>query len=104
MFSMHRFYYVFSIATMSHCVKHFQKATLSTLEEALEAASLHPAQCLGIENHKGTLEYGSDADFIILDDDLNIYATFIAGQNAFLSPSLSAEKGVSFCDPKTLNS
>ena len=47
---------------------------------ALEAASLHPAQMLGIVDQKGSLEYNTDADFVILDDDLNVLATFIAGQ------------------------
>ncbi len=32
-----------------------------TVEAALEAASLHPANLLGISHRKGTLEYGSDA-------------------------------------------
>lgn len=32
-----------------------------SVEEALEAASLHPAQLLGISNKKGNLDYGSDA-------------------------------------------
>lgn len=32
-----------------------------SVEEALEAASLHPAQLLGISNKKGNLNYGSDA-------------------------------------------
>lgn len=32
-----------------------------SVETALEAASLHPAQLLGIEHKKGTLDYDSDA-------------------------------------------
>lgn len=32
-----------------------------TVEAALEAASLHPAQMLGVSDRKGTLEYGTDA-------------------------------------------
>lgn len=32
-----------------------------TVEAALEAASLHPAQMLGVSHRKGTLEYGTDA-------------------------------------------
>jgi len=94
----------FSIATMSHCVKHFRKATFSTIEEALEAATLHPAQCLGIEDKKGSLEYGTDADFIILDDELNIYATFIRGINAFESPDLLDQRGVKLCELHTVKS
>ena len=95
-------YFIYSVATMSHCVKHFRKATFSTIEEALEAATLHPAQCLGIEHKKGSLEYGTDADFIILDDDLNIYATFIAGMNVYANPALYDEKGVTLCEPNAL--
>lgn len=47
---------------------------------ALEAASLHPAQLLGITKSKGTLDYGSDADFIFLNDNLEVKATYIAGE------------------------
>ncbi|XP_056392277.1 N-acetylglucosamine-6-phosphate deacetylase [Hyla sarda] len=69
-----------SIATMDTCVRHFHEATGCTVEEALEAASLHPAQLLGLQHHKGTLDFGADADFIQLDDNLNIKATYIAGE------------------------
>lgn len=31
------------------------------MELALEAASLHPAQLLGLEKRKGTLDFGADA-------------------------------------------
>ena len=47
---------------------------------ALEAATLHPAKCLGIEKQKGTLSYDADADFIMLDDDLHVVSTWIAGE------------------------
>ncbi|KAL5012930.1 hypothetical protein ScPMuIL_011481 [Solemya velum] len=69
-----------SIATIDTCVRHFAKATQCGVVEALEAASLHPAQMLGITDRKGTLEYGTDADFIIVDHGLNIQFTFIAGE------------------------
>ena len=82
---------------MTHCVKHFRKATFCSIEEALDAATLHPALCLGIEGRKGTLEYGTDADFIILDDDLNIYATFIGGKIVYESPELKTRE-IGLCD------
>ncbi|NP_001120283.1 N-acetylglucosamine-6-phosphate deacetylase [Xenopus tropicalis] len=69
-----------SIATMDMCVRHFHEATGCTVEEALEAASLHPAQVLGIQDHKGTLDFGADADFVLLDDSLHVKATYIAGK------------------------
>lgn len=57
--------------------------------EALEYASLHPARLLGISHQKGTLDYGSDADFIILDDELTVKATYIAGQQVWKDPCLT---------------
>ncbi|XP_035770014.1 N-acetylglucosamine-6-phosphate deacetylase [Neolamprologus brichardi] len=50
-----------SIATMDMCVRHFKQASGCSVQEALEAASLHPAQLLGISPKKGKLDYGSDA-------------------------------------------
>lgn len=47
---------------------------------AVEAASLHPAECLNIANKKGTLKFGADADFVMLGDDLHVWSTWIAGQ------------------------
>ncbi|XP_053680426.1 N-acetylglucosamine-6-phosphate deacetylase [Anopheles nili] len=69
-----------SIAPMDECIRFFKKASSCSIEYALEAASLHPARCLGIENQKGTLEYGADADFVLLDDDLKVKSTWIAGK------------------------
>ncbi|TNN22649.1 N-acetylglucosamine-6-phosphate deacetylase [Liparis tanakae] len=72
-----------SIAPMDMCVRHFQRAAGCSLEEALEAASLHPAQLLGLTERKGTLDFGSDADLVLLDDALNIKATFISGEEVW---------------------
>ncbi|XP_029914083.1 N-acetylglucosamine-6-phosphate deacetylase [Myripristis murdjan] len=72
-----------SIATMDMCVRHFKHASGCSVEEALEAASLHPAQLLGISNRKGKLDFGSDADLVFLDDALNIQATYISGEEVW---------------------
>ncbi|XP_076041959.1 N-acetylglucosamine-6-phosphate deacetylase [Oratosquilla oratoria] len=71
-----------SIATMDDCVRRFIKAAGVSLVEGIEAATLHPAQALGIEKQKGTLDFNSDADFLILSDDdqVHIQHTFIAGK------------------------
>jgi len=72
-----------SISPLDYCVRHFMKAASCTAVEALECASLHPAQCLGIEKKKGSLTFGADADFVLLDDQLNVLATFIAGKRVW---------------------
>ncbi len=38
---------------------------------------------MGIEKQKGTLSFGADADFILLDAQLNVLSTFIAGEQAW---------------------
>lgn len=48
--------------------------------EALEAATRHPARALGIDDHKGVLDFGTHADFVMLDDHLNVISTWIAGE------------------------
>lgn len=77
-----------SVATMDTCVRHFLEATGCSVETALEAASLHPAQLLGIEDRKGTLNYDSDADFLMLDDSLHVQATYIAGEEVWRRDAL----------------
>ncbi|CAL9692806.1 unnamed protein product [Knipowitschia caucasica] len=72
-----------SIAPMDICVRHFRQASGCSLEEALEAASLHPAQLLNLSHRKGALDYGCDADLLILDDELNVKATYISGEEVW---------------------
>lgn len=74
-----------SVATMPYCIRHFHKATGCSMEEAVEAATLHPAESLHIDDKKGTLEYGSDADFVVIDDSFKIFKTFIAGEIVYCS-------------------
>ncbi|EZA59057.1 N-acetylglucosamine-6-phosphate deacetylase isoform X2 [Ooceraea biroi] len=69
-----------SIADMSKCVKNFKEATRCTTAEALETATLHPAKALGIDSHKGVLNYDTDADFILLNEKLEVLQTWIAGE------------------------
>ncbi|KAJ1740226.1 N-acetyl-glucosamine-6-phosphate deacetylase [Coemansia sp. RSA 1821] len=71
-----------STATLAECVRNFIKFTGASKVEALENATLHPAQMLGIEGQKGTLAFGADADILILDDDLFVQRVFIAGKEA----------------------
>lgn len=61
------------------CCFHINNYRCSVVE-ALEAASLHPAKAMNISDRKGTLNYGADADFVMLrPGDLSVQSTWIAG-------------------------
>jgi N-acetylglucosamine-6-phosphate deacetylase len=49
------------------------------LETALAMASRHAAEALGIDDQKGSLSPGADADFVELDDDLTVLRTWCGG-------------------------
>ncbi|ORY04794.1 putative N-acetylglucosamine-6-phosphate deacetylase [Basidiobolus meristosporus CBS 931.73] len=69
-----------SVITIDACVRNFKSFTGCSIAEAVEAATLHPAQALGIAHKKGTFRNGADADFIFLDDDLRVRRVFVAGE------------------------
>ncbi|CAG8484174.1 1232_t:CDS:2 [Acaulospora morrowiae] len=69
-----------SVITMDSCVRNFKKFTGCSIIEAIEAATLHPAELLGIQHIKGTLHAGADADLVFLNEDLRIVRCFIAGE------------------------
>lgn len=80
-----------SVLSLDEAVRNFRKSTNCSLVDSLETASLKPAQVLGIDNVKGNLNEESDADFIIVDDDLNMHACYVAGQLAWHTSSLEIE-------------
>ncbi len=50
------------------------------LAEAARMASTYPAQFLGLADRYGQIAAGYQADFVLLDSDLQVQATWIAGQ------------------------
>ena len=82
-----------AIVSIDQCIRNFRKFTKCSIEEALRDATLNPAVVLNIQDRKGQLkphmdaDSGSrpDADFVFLDDDLNVHATFVGGELAWRS-------------------
>ena len=73
-----------AITTLWKSVQKLMKGARCSLVEGLEAASLHPAQAIGIQDRKGTLDFGSDADFVMIDRaDMRIESTWIAGNQVY---------------------
>ncbi|CAL1269260.1 unnamed protein product [Larinioides sclopetarius] len=63
-----------------------------SLVDAIECATLHPAQVLGITHSKGTLDFNTDADFVMLNDDLKVEATFIGGTCVWSKNQLNSDQ------------
>lgn len=68
-----------SVLSMDAAVRNMIQFTGCSVVEAIESASLKPARLLKIDDCKGHLQPGADADFIILDESLHVIQTFISG-------------------------
>lgn len=69
-----------SVLTMDKAVRNMVREVGAPLAEAIQMASFNPAKSIGIENKKGSLEPGKDADMVILDKNLEVEATMVAGK------------------------
>ncbi|HEV7248584.1 MAG TPA: N-acetylglucosamine-6-phosphate deacetylase [Shinella sp.] len=68
---------------MASCIRFMRDHAGIDLEEALRMASLYPAEAIGMTGRKGRLTHGHDADFAIIDGDVNVVSTWIAGTPVF---------------------
>ncbi|KAG5727099.1 hypothetical protein E4T56_gene20348, partial [Termitomyces sp. T112] len=50
----------------------------------IKCATYNPAKCLGLENRKGTLRPGADADFVVLDRRGTVLSTWVKGKEAWV--------------------
>lgn len=75
-----------STLTMGAAVRNAVRLAGLSLGDALRMASATPARVLGLEASKGALARGFDADLVVLDDDLAVTATMVAG--AWIAGSL----------------
>ena len=55
------------------------------LKDAVRLASLNPARAAGIDRRIGSLEADKRADLIVIDEEVNLYATMVAGEVVFQS-------------------
>lgn len=49
------------------------------IHEAVRMASLNPAKAISVDNKKGSIEVGKDADLILFDREINILASMVGG-------------------------
>ena len=69
-----------SVLKLNEAVKNMRAHTTLPLHKIVAAASLNPANAIGIGDRKGSLEAGKDADIIITDMNFDIKKTIIQGE------------------------
>lgn len=69
-----------SVLKLNNAVKNVYNNTDMPLWTVVAAASLNPAKAIGVDDRKGSLDEGKDADIIITDSDFNIVKTIIGGK------------------------
>jgi N-acetylglucosamine-6-phosphate deacetylase len=74
-----------SMLTMNRAVENFYKNTDASLREVLNMVSLNPARTMGIDDRKGSLEVGKDADVVVMNKDFSVDCTIVEGKIAYTS-------------------
>ena len=72
-----------SILKLKDGVKNVVDWEIADIFEAIQMASLIPAKSVGIDDVCGKLREGYQADFIVLDYDLNLKATYLDGEEVY---------------------
>ncbi|MBB1420935.1 N-acetylglucosamine-6-phosphate deacetylase [Pseudoalteromonas sp. SG43-7] len=72
-----------STLTLEQAVKNMHQLGSVELREAINMASIVPAQFLNIASQVGSLAEGKHANFAILNSDFSIQATYVKGQRCF---------------------
>jgi len=69
-----------SVLTMDKAVKNMVNKVGIQLPKAIQMASFNPAKSIGIDDKKGSLGPGKDADIVILNKNLEAELTMVAGK------------------------
>ncbi len=72
-----------SIATDDRLVRVMHYKAGVPLYDCINMMCLTPAKVMGMDNRKGSLESGKDADLVLFDDNINIKAVFVGGKLVF---------------------
>ncbi len=68
---------------LSQLLQRFVSFTGCPLDAAIRTVTWNPAKLLSLEDRKGAIAVGKDADLVLLDTDLSIQATIVAGRTVF---------------------
>ncbi len=69
-----------SVLKLNDAVRNVWQNTKLPLPEVVRMASLNPACAIGVQQSKGSLEQGKDADIAIVDEAMQVQATLLGGR------------------------
>lgn len=69
-----------SVLTLNKAVKNMLNHSGLEIYEVVAMASHVPAKVINIDNKKGRLEAGFDADIVVFDDDIDVFLTIVEGK------------------------
>lgn len=69
-----------SVCTTDRVVRSYVTKTGASLPEAVQVVTLSPARLMHIDDRKGSVTPGKDADIVLFDKDINISLTMIGGK------------------------
>ena len=72
-----------SVVGMDDVVRKFHEFTGCTLNQIVEMASINPSIIARADKYKGKLDPGYDADFVLLNDSLNVIFTYSKGMRKY---------------------
>lgn len=72
-----------SVLTLDRAIGNLMTFANVSLPEAIRTATHNPARLLGLDDRKGDLTPGMDADLVIFDPDLTVHYTLSAGEVVF---------------------
>ncbi len=70
---------------LSELVKRTITLTGCSVQAAIDMVTKNPARLLGLDHRKGTIQVGMDADLVLLNPDLSVHTTCVAGQVVYRS-------------------
>jgi len=68
---------------LNELLERFVRFSGCSLNAGVKTVTENPAKVLGIQNRKGKIELGKDADLVILDEDWSVWSTIIGGNVVF---------------------
>ena len=72
-----------SALTLDRAVRNLLRNADVPVWRAVNMASLIPARAIGVDDRKGSIEAGKDADLVLMDEGFHVVSTFVGGERRY---------------------